>query len=156
MLTPGFIIAVDTREQLPYTFEGCAVERITLKAGDYSIVGEEHHVAVERKSHADCWGSLSNGRGRFERCVARLAELDRAAIVVECSLTELCARPSQIQRTTPASVVGGLVSYAARYAIPVFWCDTRPMAERVTLRFLASWYKHRRDYVRAMEQCAKS
>lgn len=137
------IIAVDTREQLPFEFAGLQTQRCSLKAGDYSIVGYETCVAVERKSHGDCWGSMSNGRGRFERCVKRLAELDRAAIVIECSLSRLCERPAQIQRTTVASVVGGLISWSVQYSIPIFWCDNRIMAERVTLRFLASYLKHR-------------
>lgn len=137
------VIAIDTREQLPFEFVGMTTQRCSLKTGDYSIVGYENRVAVERKSHNDMWGSMSNGRGRFERCIKRLAELDRAAIVVECSLTELCQRPHQIQRTNVASVVGGLISYSVQYAIPVFWCDTRIYAERVTVRFLLSWLKHR-------------
>ena len=137
------IIAIDTREQLPYPFDGMQTQRCTLKAGDYSVVGYEDRVAVERKSHSDAWQSMSSGRGRFERCVKRLAALDRAAIVIECSLSELCERPSQIQRTNVASVVGGLVSYSAQYAIPVFFADNRLLAERIVFRYLASWIKHR-------------
>lgn len=140
-------LIIDTREQAPFAFTGLPSRRGTIPAGDYSLDGYEALVAVERKSHGDCWGSMSTGRGRFQRCVQRLAELDRAAIVIECSLTHLCNRPHYIQRTTVASVVGGLVSYSAQYAIPVFWCDNRAMAERVTLRFLASWYKHRAQKV---------
>lgn len=136
-------VVVDTREQQEFPLEGIETVRRKLDAGDYSLEGFEHRVAVERKSHSDMWCSMSNGRGRFERCVQRLAKLDRAAIVIECSLTELCQRPHQIQRTNVASVVGGLISYSAQFAIPVFWCDNRIYAERVTIRFLLSWLKHR-------------
>lgn len=144
--TAPFRIVVDTRENLPYLFEGFSTVRRKLDAGDYGLElpdGTLASVAVERKSHNDIWGSMSNGRARFERCVKRLAALDRAAIVIECSLTELCNRPPQIMRTNVASVVGGLVSWACQYQIPVFWCDNRVFAERVTLRFLASYWKHR-------------
>lgn len=140
---PPFTLVVDTREQRPFGFEGFAVQRGTLKAGDYSLLGYEHLVAVERKSLDDCWGSMSTGRARFSRCVERLAKLDRAAIVVECSLSELAVQHPRIQRTTPASVVGGLISWAAQHSLPVFFADNRVYAERVTLRFLASWWKHR-------------
>lgn len=136
-------IVVDTREQAPFLFDGFTTVRRKLDAGDYSLEGFENRVAVERKSHGDCWGSMSLGRARFERCVGRLAKLDRAAIVIECSLSQLCERPHQIQRTTVASVVGGLISYSAQHAIPVFFADNRVMAERVTFRFLASYLKHR-------------
>lgn len=138
-----FVIAVDTREQAPFDLLGFATIRKTLKTGDYSIVGLEDRVAVERKSYTDCWGSMSEGRARFERCVRRLAELDRAAIVIECSILALAQQPAYIQRTTPASVVGGLISWSCQYRIPVFFADDRLHAERVMVRFLASYFKHR-------------
>lgn len=141
------VLIIDTREQEPFAFNGYPAIRGTLKSGDYSLQGFESMVAVERKSYADCWSSMSQGRARFGRCVERLAKLDRAAIVIECSLTELAVQPSRIQRTNAASVIGGLISYSAQHAIPVFFCDSRMFAERVTLRFLASWYKHRRSLV---------
>lgn len=140
---PPFVFAVDTREQHPFDLLGFAWMRKTLKSGDYSIIGLEDRVAVERKSYADAWSSMSDGRKRFERCVQRLAELDRAAIVIECGVRELAIQPSRIQRVTPASVVGGLISWSCQYRIPVFFCDDRAHAERVTVRFLASYFKHR-------------
>lgn len=96
-----FAIVVDTREQLPYTFDGLHTDRsapggrrrivvdrriATLQQGDYSLVGHESRVAVERKSLADLFGTLGQGRERFQRELLRLAGLDRAAIVVESSL----------------------------------------------------------------------
>ena len=137
------IIAVDTREQLPLKFDGIETQVMTLKSGDYSIVGYQDRVAIERKSHSDCWSSMSNGRSRFERCIKRLAALDRAAIVIECSLDELCIRPSQIQRTNVASVIGGLISWSCQFQIPIFFCPNRDYAARVVLRYLASYIKHR-------------
>ena len=138
-----FTIIVDTREKRSYKFDGFDTVVKGLKTGDYSIVGLEDRVAVERKSFNDAWGSMSSGRERFTRCIKRLAELDRAAIVIECSLTELSIPPRQIQRVSPASVVGGFISWSAQYAIPVFFCDNALLAERVTLRFLAAYWKHR-------------
>src|SRR5688572_3100235 len=115
---PPFVVIVDSREQSPFDLLGFATIRKKLDAGDYSVQGMEHLVAVERKSHGDCWGSMSTGRARFERCVQRLAELDRAAIVIECSLSALAVPPSQIQRVSPASVIGGLISWSCQYALP--------------------------------------
>lgn len=140
---PPFVIAVDTREQTPLNFLGFATMRKTLRTGDYSILGHEDRVAVERKNYNDAWGSMSQGRERFERCVQRLALLDRAAIVIECSLTQLATQPSYIERVTPASVVGGLISWSCQYALPVYFCDNREQAARVVVRFLAAWLKHR-------------
>lgn len=140
---PPFVIAVDTREQRPLDFLGFATMRKTLGCGDYSILGHECQVAVERKSHNDLWGSMSTGRARFERCVKRLAELDRAAIVIECTLSQAVIPPHQIQRVNAASVIGGLISWSAQYALPVYFCDNREQSARIVVRFLAAWLKHR-------------
>lgn len=137
------VIAIDTREQRPLEFDGMETAVTTLKVGDYSIVGYESEVACERKSYSDLWSSMSNGRGRFERCVERLSNLNRAAIIIECSMAEACVQPPQIQRVNTASVVGGLISWSCRYNIPVFFCEDRAYAARVVLRFLASYLKHR-------------
>lgn len=140
---PPFKLVIDTREQQPFTFEGLVVVRKALKAGDYSIEGLEDRVAVERKNKSDAWGCMSDSRARFERCAERLAALDRALIVIECSLEAFCIRPHQIERVNVASAVGGYISIMVRYGIPVVWCDNRVYAERVTARFLASYFKHR-------------
>ena len=76
-----FTIAIDTREQRPYEFPGA--ERMTLPTGDYSIVGLEDQVAIERKSKTDAYSSLGQARARFRRELERLAKFDYAAIVVE-------------------------------------------------------------------------
>lgn len=65
---PTFI--VDTREQLPYTFDGfknliADTKNPALKTGDYSVTGFEDCIALERKTLADIVGSLMNGRERF-------------------------------------------------------------------------------------------
>lgn len=140
-----FVVAIDTREQSPFPMLGIATMRKTLRTGDYSIIGLEHRVTVERKSYQDAWGSMSDGRARFERCIKRMAAMERAAIVIECSLTQLAIQPSYIKRVMPASVVGGLISWSAQFGIPVFFCDSREFAERITLRYLAAFWKHRRD-----------
>lgn len=142
---PPFTLIIDTREQQPFAFEGLITVRRKLNAGDYSIEGLEDRVAVERKNKSDAWGCMSDSRARFEKCAERLAALDRALIVIECGLESFCIRPSQIERVSVASAVGGYVSIMVRHGIPVVWCDTRAYAERMTARFLASYWKHRRD-----------
>ena len=61
----GFTIAVDTREQRPYQYPGAQV--CTLPTGDYSVVGLKDRVAIERKTKADAYSSLGQGRARFRR-----------------------------------------------------------------------------------------
>jgi ERCC4-type nuclease len=139
---PSFTLIVDTREQHPFQFKGLNMVRGTLKAGDYSLVGYTGKVAVERKSHEDAWGCVATGRERFERCLERLAALDRAAVVIECNLRQFAERPEYVRRVTPATAVGSYISWACQYRIPVFFCDSRAYAERVTVRFLVAYLKH--------------
>lgn len=135
-------IAIDTREQLRYMFDGYESFRTTLATGDYSLEGFENRLAVERKNHSDAWGCLTEGRKRFERCLERLSALDRAAIVIEASMAEFCVAPPQIKRVNAATAMGSYISWSTKYRIPVFFAENRQWGERVTLRILAAYYKH--------------
>jgi ERCC4-type nuclease len=135
-------IAIDSREQLRYIFDGYTSYRTTLQTGDYSLRGYEDVLAVERKNHADAWSMLTSERKRFERCLERMAQLDRAAIVIECSMKDFCVPPPQVKRVNAATAVGSYLSWSCKYRIPVYWAENRQWGERVTLRFLAAYYKH--------------
>lgn len=148
-------IIIDTREQLPYAFDGYDVLRNGLKTGDYSIEGHEDRVCVERKSKADAWGVVGGGRKRFVRELERMREYERAAIVIECTLAEFARPPLVIKRSgavvqpavSVAQAVGSYVSWAVKYRVQVFWCPDdalpgREYGERITLRFLAAYLKH--------------
>ncbi len=135
-------IAIDTREQLRYQFDGYESYRTTLKTGDYSLEGFETVLAVERKNKSDAWGCLTEGRKRFERCLERLSALDRSAIVIEASMAEFVIPPPQIKRVNAATAMGSYISWSTKYRIPVFFAENRQWGERVTLRVLAAYYKH--------------
>jgi ERCC4-type nuclease len=135
-------IAIDTREQLRYQFDGFESYRTTLATGDYSLEGYESVLAVERKNHSDAWGCLTEGRKRFERCLERLSMLDRAAIVIESSMAEFVIPPPQVKRVNAATAMGSYISWSTKWRIPVFFAENRQWGERVTLRILAAYYKH--------------
>jgi ERCC4-type nuclease len=135
-------IAIDTREQLRYQFDGYTSYRTTLATGDYSLRGFENCLAVERKNHSDAWGCLTEGRRRFERCLERLSQLDRAAIVIEASMADFCVPPPQVKRVNAATAMGSYISWSTKWRIPVFFAENRQWGERVTLRVLAAYYKH--------------
>jgi ERCC4-type nuclease len=149
-------IAIDTREQLRYMFDGHESYRTTLATGDYSLEGFEDRLAVERKNHGDAWGCLTEGRKRFERCLERMAVLDRAAIVIEASMKDFCIPPPQIKRVNAATAVGSYLSWSCKYRIPVYWAESRQWGERVTLRFLAAYYKHCADGVAVAIEAART
>ena len=70
------VIIIDTREQLPYSFD-VPSEVATVPVGDYSIAGLEHRIGIERKELNDLIGCLCKGREKFGRKIEkRYAEMD--------------------------------------------------------------------------------
>jgi len=139
MSAEGPVIVIDTREQLPYRFERSVVKK--LDQGDYSIEGLEHLVAVERKSKVDAYGTIGRGRERFERELERLAHLEYAAIVIECSLPDFLEPPPQ-SRLHPRAAVCSLLAWSVKYGVHVFFAGDRRHAQAVTFKLLEKFHKY--------------
>lgn len=138
----GPVVVIDSREQQPYPFETSVVR--ALPAGDYSVVGLEHRIAIERKSKEDAYRSLGYERGRFEREVERLAGYDYAAIVVESSLPDF-RRPPPYSRLSPQSAVCSLLGWSVKYRIPVFFCGDREHGYATTWHLLMKFAEYVED-----------
>jgi hypothetical protein len=129
-------ILVDAHEQYAYRFrtqQASTLQR-ALPCGDYGLVVDGRLVAsVERKSLADLVASLTSGKLRYQ--VADLAALPRAAVVVEDRYSQLF----RLDRVRPAVVADGLAELQIRWPnVPIVFCETRPLAEEWTYRFLAA------------------
>jgi len=132
------IITVDTREQAPWTFERLNVitTRGTLNVGDYRTEGTAF--VIERKSGPDFLSTITWGRERFERELARMREAGGGVIVVEASLAELLYGPDNRrgQRVHPNSIMGTVAAFQARYGVPTLFGGTRDLAERLAYHLL--------------------
>jgi DNA excision repair protein ERCC-4 len=128
-------IIVDTREQEALTFTNLPAERGTLDAGDYSIRGLTHLIALERKSLPDLVACVSRERERFERELQRLAAYRFRAIVVEADARDL-ERGDWRSQVAPAAVVASVLAWSARYCIPVWFVGSHDAAGRWTERLL--------------------
>lgn len=129
-------ILIDAHEQYPYRFgtqQASTLQR-ALPCGDYGLLVDGRLVAsVERKSLADLVASLTSGKLRYQ--VADLAALPRAAVVVEDRYSQLF----KLDRVRPAVVADGLAELQIRWPnVPIVFCETRPLAEEWTYRFLAA------------------
>lgn len=130
-------IIVDTRERYPYRFmkQQATTLRQALSAGDYGVLGSDGSLlaSVERKALDDLTGSLSNGSLVFE--LGKLAELPRGALVIEDRYSRLLAH-----RFTPGGFLPDLLARVqVRYPeIPIVFCETRPLAEEWTYRYLGA------------------
>lgn len=126
-------IIVDTREQRPYGFDG-AIRR-KLDAGDYSVVGFERIVAVERKTLADFVKTVLRARKRFDRELQTLASYESVCVVVEASEDDVRAR--RYQGAAPPAAILGLADRIERaFGIPVVWAGDRQRARAYTELFL--------------------
>lgn len=138
------IIIIDTREQLPYSFPSSwPTVRQSLTTGDYSLLGFEDCVALERKSLDDLLGCIFTDR--FEAELKRGAAIAHGYLIIEANLYRLRNhRRCKGEKATikPQSVLGKLQAYAVRYGWHVLWLDSREEAEAYAVGLLGKLYKH--------------
>jgi hypothetical protein len=129
-------IVVDRRERYAYRFASQQAVTVagSLPCGDYGVRHEGRLLAVvERKSLDDLARSLVDGRLGAQ--VAELASLPRAGVVVE----DRWSRVFALEPVKPSFVADLLARVQVRWpSVPVFFAETRPLAEEWTYRFLAA------------------
>ena len=134
-LRPTDITAiVDTREQLPFDLAPLKSVRGTLTTGDYSILGLERHIALERKSLQDLVGCVGRERERFDREIQRLRAFECKAIIVEASWSSVEMKQYRGD-VHPNAVIGSVMGWIA-LGVPVLFCNTRECAQRFASRLL--------------------
>ncbi|MFB6309098.1 MAG: ERCC4 domain-containing protein [Haloarculaceae archaeon] len=142
----------DTREQRPWTFDGCAVETrdVTIATGDYAVPADCTHdpdadtyrprFAIERKSGHDFLTSLTWERDRFASELRRAAEWPQPLpVVVETSWETLlrnrgCMASRDIH---PNQIIGTLSAWIRQYNVVFRFADTRRRAELCAFLLLA-------------------
>jgi len=162
-LIPKPVIIVDTREQTPYEFTGFknwvgdTIKR-KLDFGDYSVVGMERLIRLERKSLSDLITTLMQNRQRFFRECAGLARFRHAAILVEATYEDVKSYYDDDLCTMahPNAVSGSLDAVEARYGIPVIYTSQhRPLAEEKAASWLSKlftyWYLEKNKMGRVLQ-----
>ena len=139
-----FIIAIDSREQRPFTFESIdpvpATEVVALRTGDYSLIGHEAEIIIERKSVTDLFGSCGKGRKRFEKEILRMAAFNYAAIVCEADWQEILRSPPPRSKLSPKVIFSSMIAWEERYKVHFWPCPNRAFAEKVTYRMIERFY----------------
>jgi len=125
---------VDTREQNPLNLEPLKTITATLATGDYSLVGLESIVNIERKGIGDLVSCVGAERERFEREVMRLLAYPVRALVVESSWQEIETGKWR-GKVTSSQVVGSLLGWSAR-GLPILLVDDHDQAGRMVSRLL--------------------
>lgn len=146
---PRPTVVVDTREQLPFNlarFDNwiAGEVRAALPAGDYSIQGMEHLIALERKSLSDLVGTLMQNRERFIRMCELMSELRWKAIIVEATLEDVKSPyPSGFTVAHPNGVFGSLDAIEAKFGIPIIYTSQKKaLAEEKAASWLSKHFTY--------------
>jgi len=131
-------ILIDTREKQAYEFENSEVG--TVPIGDYSIVGLENHIAIERKELNDLIGCLTTDRDRFERELFKGRSLDYFCLVIEASLKDIISQKYR-SKMEPKAAIQSLLAFSIRHRLPVWFCESREFAQRITESLLCKYAK---------------
>ena len=145
-------ILVDSHEQYPWKFtaQQATTRRQALPAGDYAVEVDGSIVAaVERKSMADLVSTMTTGKLRY--LLAALAELPHAALVVEDRYSAVF----KVTFTRPAVIAEGLAEAQVRFPhVPIFFAETRPLAQEWSYRFFGAAVAHHGEHRRARDLAA--
>jgi DNA excision repair protein ERCC-4 len=135
-------IVVDTREIRPYSFDSsvASISRAALAAGDYSLVGAETSIAIERKSLDDFVNTLIHARDRFRAELEILQTYDYAAIVIEANVDDLLAGRYQSE-AKPASLFAIWCSIITERRIPAYFLSDRQTAQFAVQQMLARLHR---------------
>ncbi len=96
---------------------------------------------VERKSLSDLVATLTGGWLRY--LLTDLATVQRGALVVE----DRWSAVFKLNRVRPSVVAEGLAEAQVRFPnVPIVFCETRPLAQEWTYRFLGAALAHHHDH----------
>jgi len=131
-------VVVDTREQTPVIVSPLKSICRGLPTGDYSVLGLEHVVAVERKSLQDLIQCVGKERERFEKEVQRLLAYPVRALVVEGKWAQIELKQYRGD-VHPNAAMGSILGWVAQ-GLPVLMVDDHASAGRYISRicFLAA------------------
>ena len=138
-------IVQDTREQAPwdFSFHDIPVRISGLKTGDYSLVGFEDILCVERKaSTAEVALNIGKKKKAFDAEMLRMSHFKHKYIICEFSVANLLEFPknsgiprSQLSkvRISSAYIVKCLNEYSDKYGIEVIFAGCRENAIEIAM-----------------------
>ena len=139
-IEPAHITAlIDSREQRPLDLSPLATVTATLDAGDYTIKGLEHMIAIERKAEGDLLACCGQDRARFEQQVQRLLAYPVRALVIESTWPRIESGEWK-SKIRPESVLGTLLGIVER-GLPVIMAGNHERAGRFPIGW-PGWMTH--------------
>ena len=136
---------IDTREKLPYPLT--PAKPVALPAGDYSVEGYAGidgpaGITIERKSLMDLHMCCGRDHERFLGQLRRLAEFNRAFVVVESDpSTILAIYPEDVKGLTGRTILKQVCSFSISLGIRFMFASNRRMAAQMTRGLLDAFYR---------------
>jgi len=149
-------VLIDRRAKAAYSFTGFRTDVrqgnkplrvltriVDLLSGDYSLVGLQDQIAVERKELIDLFNTIGQSRDRFHRELERLSRLTFAAVVVEAEWSTILDHPPENSRLSPKTIFRSVIAWQQLFPTVAWWfVPGRRPAEIVTFRIL-EWFARR-------------
>ncbi len=154
---PKPIIVIDSQEHRGYKFErftnwfaGTIHKRLPI--GDYTILGMEDEVVVERKTLPDLVRSIIQERKDFIKKCEGLSVFKKKCIVIEGSTTSL-KTPYEDSQAHPNAVFGSLLAAQERWDIPVYFLDNFLLAEEFVASMLSKYHAYHWLEMNRFQRC---
>ena len=145
-LTKLLRIVVAKNEQQPLTFRqfpDVLAIPATLRTGDYSILGYEEKIAVERKHSLDeICSNIGKGRERFEKELERAKGFDRFYLLIEGNPADFVLGGWERSHLSMNAGIGSLTAWDFEYNLRVQFCSCRIVAER----WIVYWFRNYLKY----------
>ena len=145
--SPPYTVIKDTREQDGYTFEkfsgtytsGEGMVGKKLDTGDYSIVGLEDKICIERKGRiSELAINLGKDKHRFIREIERMTPFPFKFLILEFSLEDVMDFPDRSDipeekwssiKVTNKYILKMLIEFQMYHGIHVIFCGNRKNAK---------------------------
>jgi DNA excision repair protein ERCC-4 len=144
---PKPTVIIDSAEHMGYTFGRftnwfSGTIRKRLPAGDYTLLGMEKEIAVERKTLPDLVNSIIQERGNFISRCEKLSSFKKKCFVIEGTLSSL-KTPYAESQAHPNAVLGSIIAAQERWDIPVHFLDNFLLAEEFVASMLSKYHAYR-------------
>ena len=140
-----FALIVDTREATPLFTRippGLTIISRSLKHGDYSILGFEDKVCIERKQTSDFLSYIGSERQRTKKKLIAMDGMLWKSLVVE---TENPYDLPYYSKLTVEHVRAFLISAKIRYGMHIYWSKSKEDIQRYVLDHLVKCYNILRE-----------
>jgi len=154
---PRPTVVIDSAEHMGYKFErftnwlaGTIHKRLLI--GDYTLLGMEDEVIVERKTLPDLVRSIIQERKGFIKKCEELSGFKKKCIVIEGS-TKALKTPYEDSQAHPNAVFGSLLAAQERWDIPVYFLDNFLLAEEYVAGMLSKYHAYRWLEINGFQRC---